>query len=134
MVAYGVVVLMGVVPPEEPVVALSVEPDGSLLLDWSYSDANSGGYDVCSSTTNPYFAPGVLGVSCVPEPGANYPISPAPSVNTYYAVRGINGVGQKSALEPGGPVPLHACTRVIRADRPECRVPPVCQATHRGFA
>ena len=64
------------------------------------SDANSGGYEVCwlATTTNPYFAPGDAGVACFPETDTSHTISPAPTVNTYYAVRGINGVGQKSAL------------------------------------
>ncbi len=90
VVAYGV----SLQPAVAPTVSLNAS-GGNLVLDWSAAAANGGGYEVCWSATNPFFAPSA---PCAPAAGTSYIISPAPSANTYYAVRGINGVGQKSGL------------------------------------
>ena len=95
VVAYGVVVLPADGLPGVPEIWLSAASDGSFELNWGPT-VNSVRYEVCLSTTDPYFTPGA---SCPDTTNTSYPISLLPNVNTYYyVVRGINSVDQKSAL------------------------------------
>jgi hypothetical protein len=99
-----------------PLVTIGRVNDDVALI-WRHHSANTNGYEVWCSTTDPYFAPGASGAISVtvPLPGG-YTHSGAMSStdNYFYTVLGVNGVGEKSSpsnrtgkysfdLTPGAP-------------------------------
>lgn len=78
-----------------PAVSISLMAT-DLTLSWHATPAYPN-YRVCWSTTGPYFGDDDAGAACQTVPGASYPVSPPPDIQTYYLVHGINNLGQKSA-------------------------------------
>ena len=87
-----------VADPVVPDAWLSAVSGSSIVLEWGGRRRTAAGMKCAGAQRTRTSQPGAPGVTCVAEAGTSYTISPVPGVNTYYAVRGINGVGQKSDL------------------------------------